>query len=393
MNLVVVSSRWPFGNKEPYLRTELSALARHFDRITVVPARTPRGGRQPSTGGIEVLAWPLLSPEIVVRALRIVAARPSSVGRVIAELATSKDRGRVKNAAMLLKGLALAQWVTENNVGHIHGYWLSAPATVAMIAAEVAGIPWSATAHRWDIYECNAIDAKARSVTFVRTISTRGARDLGTMHPALRERIVRLPLGAAVPAEPSWQAQSNREFTIVCPAWLGPVKGHEELLDAIALLRDRGVPVKCLLAGEGPLHAAITKWIALRSLDERVELCGFVPQERLLDWYREGRVNAVVLASRDDEHGMEGIPSALVEAMAYGVPVVATSSGSIGELVDDSCGHIVSPRDPRALADALFDVYERPFEALARAATAFARVASTHDVDRQMHALSERIHS
>ena len=308
-------------------------------------------------------------------------------------LARSRDPGHAKNALVALKGLALAHWSLENQIGHIHAYWLSSPATVAMIAGEVASIPWSATAHRWDIYERNALDLKARSAAFVRTISARGTRDLRERSPALGERIVQMPLGAVVPQRSSRRTPVSRAFHIVCPAALVAVKGHETLLEAVWQLRERGVPLLCTIAGEGPLRGALEQRIADRALGSSVRLAGFIPQERLHAWYRHGRVNVVVLASHEDVRAMEGIPSALVEAMAYGVPVVATSSGSVGELVDDRCGRIVPPGDPAALADAIFDVYRHPFEAFSRAANAYARVAAAHDVRRQMDALSERIHS
>jgi len=393
MRLAVVSSRYPFGNKEPYLRTELQELATHFDRITVVPARAPHGTRQPLPGAVAVLAWPLLSMELVVLAGRMLRARPRGVARAILALARSKDPGRAKNAMVALKGLALGQWAMDNGVGHIHAYWLSAPATVAMIAGEVAGIPWSATAHRWDIYERNALDVKAETAEFVRTISARGTSDLRQRSPRLRDRIVQMPLGAVVPDKPPLRDRLPDAFRIVCPAALVGVKGHDDLIEAVASLRERGVPVVCTIAGEGPRRDDLLRLVKRRSLDSAVRFAGFVPQDRLHEWYCSGRVDAVVLASREDGNAMEGIPSALVEAMAFGVPVVSTRSGSIGELLDEDCGRLVPPGDASALADALQDVYRRPFEASARAATAYARVAARHDVRQQMRTLSERIHS
>ncbi|MGB6985527.1 MAG: glycosyltransferase [Candidatus Aquilonibacter sp.] len=392
MKLLVVSSCYPFRNKEPYLRTELTELSQYFERITVIPVRSPKGNSQILPERVDVLAWPVISSEIMLRAMRMIRSRPLGAANSLFNLATSKDRGLGKNALVSLKGLALAQWCLENDIGHVHAYWLSSPATVAMIAGEVAGIPWSATAHRWDIYERNALDVKARSAMFVRAISARGARDLQERSPQLTSRIIRMPIGAVVPSESPKPARGP-SFRIVCPAALVPVKGHADLIEAVARLRERGVPVECVLAGEGPLRDDLVRHIKKRSLESCVRFVGFVPQVRLHEWYCEGSVNAVVLASREQEHLMEGIPSALVEAMAHGVPVVTTNSGSIGELVDNQCGRVVTPGDVQALADALYDVYDAPFEAMARAAKAYARVAEDHDVRRQMHALSERIHS
>jgi colanic acid/amylovoran biosynthesis glycosyltransferase len=388
--LLVVTSRFPYGSQEAYLCAELNELARHFERITVVPVRPPAGPpRHAVPAGVDVLAWPLLDANLLRRATAALSARPRTVLGILGQMLRSRDCGRLKNATVALKGLALAQWATEHRIDHIHAYWLSTPATVAMVAAVVADIPWSSTAHRWDIYERNAFDVKARSVSFVRTISTRGATDLAERMPALDRRIIPLHLGTVLPPVPQHNAAPRSDFRIVCPAALVPVKGHTDLLAALARLRARGVPVRCTLCGVGPLQSQLEAEAAQLGLSDVVEFAGFVPQERLHSWYRSGRFAACVLASRAaGVQLMEGIPSALIEAMAFGVPVVATNSGSVGELVDRRFGHLVKPQDPDALADALFDVYANGATALECAERAYARVAQRHDVVVQMEKLA-----
>lgn len=383
-SLLIVSSRAPFGNKEPYLRTEIFELAKHFARLAIVPVRSPAGPLQDLPANVEVLAWPVASPAIAGRALKAVAAAPAAVRKVLTSLAVSHDPGRGKNAAVILKALALADWVRQHGFEHIHAYWLSTPATVAMVAARVAGIPWSATAHRWDIYERNAFDVKARDATFIRTISERGRDDLRAAMPSMSARIVRIPIGAAIP-DLRENATTVPALRLVCPAALVPVKGHFDLLSALVLLRERGVPFHCTLAGEGPLREQLRERINDLELHDAVTVAGFVEQQRLHEWYRSGTFDAVVLASRHAPSGeMEGIPSALVEAMAYGVPVVATDSGSVPELIGEDCGFLVPAGDAGALARALEDVYLRPQEAAVRARRAHARVADEHDVCNRM---------
>lgn len=383
--LLIVSSRAPFGNKEPYLRTELAELVKHFERIAIVPVRAPEGPLQDLPPEVEVLAWPLFSKEIARRALRALMMAPERSEHALISLALSREPGRLKNAAVAMKALALADWAREQRFDHIHAYWVSTPATVAMVAARVAGIPWSATAHRWDIYERNAFDVKMRDASFIRAISERGRLDLRAAMPSLGSRIMRIAIGADIPEPVAITERGRGELRIVCPAALVAIKGHDDLLAAVAELRDRGVPVHCTFAGEGPLRRELGERIAELQLEELVTLPGFVAQEQLHRWYREGRFDAVVLASRQAPGGeMEGIPSALVEAMAFGVPVVATDSGSVRELVDDSCGHLVPAGDPQALAGALTDVYLRPDEAVMRAQRAYERVAAHHNVRVQM---------
>ncbi len=387
--LVVVTSRYPFGNQEAYLNAELAELTRYFERIVVVPVRPPRGeARHNVPAGVEVLSWPLFSGDLLARGVRAFAARPAATTRTIAQLLGSRDPGRTKNAAVALKALALAQWVTENSFDHIHSYWISTPATVAMLAAAASGVPWSATAHRWDIYERNAFDLKERSVSFVRCISTRGTTDLARRMPSLNGRLLEVRLGTVVTA-PAPALPRGGELRLVCPAALVEVKGHEELFAALAHLNAWGAPVRCTLCGTGPLQKRLEESVARLRLERVVEFAGFVPQEQLHAWYRAGRFSALVLASKaESEQMMEGLPSAIIEAMAFGLPVVATDSGSISELVDQRSGRLVRQGDPVALAAALLEVYLDPHEAQARADRAFRRVASEYDVAAQMRKLA-----
>jgi colanic acid/amylovoran biosynthesis glycosyltransferase len=391
--LVVVTSRFPFGSQEAYLSAELGELVKHFERIAVMPVRTPAApARQDLPDGVEVIRWPLFSAELVRRAAEVLRAAPSSSLGAIAQVVRSRDPGHVKNFAVTVKALALAQWVRERRFDHIHAYWMSTPATVAMVAAAASGVPWSATAHRWDIYERNAFDVKQRTAAFVRTISARGTSDLARRMPRLRDRVLELRLGTTLPPAPSSQRFAGEEFRIVCPAALVEVKGHDVLLASLARLREWGVPVRCMLCGIGPLQRKLEATASSLHLNGCVEFAGFVPQRTLHEWYRAGRFAAVVLASRfAGEKTMEGVPSTLIEAMAFGVPVVASDSGSIGELLDNRCGRIVRAGDAEQLARALLSIYLDPDSAQTRAQRAYDRVAAQHDVRVQMRELAAAV--
>ncbi|MGB6522418.1 MAG: glycosyltransferase family 4 protein [Candidatus Cybelea sp.] len=392
--LILVTSRFPFGSQEAYLNVELAELARYFTDVVVVPVRPPASpARYSVPANVTVLDWPLINAEILRRAARAAAAAPVRAVRTLGKIVASRDPGRLKNLAVFVKGLALGQWAAENHAGHIHAYWMSTPSTVAMVAAASSGLPWSATAHRWDIYERNAFDVKERSVEYVRAISARGAQDLRARMPRLDGRIAHLRLGIRIPPYAAKRACESASFRIVCPAALVPVKGHSVLLGALSQLKDSGVPLHCTLFGAGPLAAELESEVAARGLEKHVEFGGFVPQSRLHDLYRAGSFDAIVLASRNaGEKMMEGIPSALLEAMAFGVPIVATNSGSVQEAIDARCGRLVPADDPSALAAALLDVYRDPETARSRAERAYELVAQRHDVRAQMRDLAAALH-
>ena len=387
--LIVVTSRFPFGSQESYLSGELAELARHFEEVVVVPVRPPASPAQHTLPkNARVLSWPLVSPELLCRAIVAAVTRPRRVARALRAITASRDPGHLKNLAVLIKGLALGQWAMRHRAEHIHAYWMSTPSTVALIAALTSDLRWSATAHRWDIYERNAFDIKEETVSLVRVISERGAADLRTRMPRLNGRVAHLPLGIVIPPYVR-RSHDSGEFRVACPAALVEVKGHPTLLRAVAQLRGIGVPIACTLYGTGPLKNELERMAAALQLGDAVKFAGFVPQSRLHEEYRAGRFAAIVLSSRSaGEKMMEGIPSALLEAMAFGVPVVATNSGSVGEAVDPTSGLLVPPDDPDRLAGALYDVYRDPGAARVRAERAYAIVSARHDVRAQMRELA-----
>ncbi len=227
-----------------------------------------------------------------------------------------------------------------------------------MVAGEVAGIPWSCSAHRGDIAENNLLAVKLAKARFVRFISESGLRMAQGLCPGpLQPRGRVLHLGVSLPPWPPAAAPRPDPPLLICPANLYPVKGHKYLLQAMAILRQRGLACRLDLAGSGGLRTELETMAADLSLQARVQFLGQVPHDALLDRYRRGPPTAVVLPSidlGDNEH--EGIPIALVEAMACGIPVIATRTGGIPELLDGGAGMLVLPRDPTALADALQQV-------------------------------------
>jgi glycosyltransferase involved in cell wall biosynthesis len=107
------------------------------------------------------------------------------------------------------------------------------------------------------------------------------------------------------------------------------------------------------LAGDGPLRDRLEAEVARRELTDQVQFLGFLPHQQLLHRLEAGEWDLVVLPSieRGAEH--EGIPAVLLEALARGVPVVATTSGSITELLGEIPGSLVPHGNSAALRRAL----------------------------------------
>lgn len=360
MRIAYLTSQYPYGTNEAFLAAELATLARYAGEIVVVPVR-PRT-REPlqETFGLDVELLPPFSLRVLLLALAEVFRAPSVVARMLRAIVSRKygPRAKVKNLALFPKALAVAAVLRRRRVDHIHAHWLSTPSTVAYVASQLTGIPWSCTAHRFDIFEDNLLREKAQSARFIRTISERNrAIVVQKAGDALNGRCLVLHLGVSVPAAAA-SARPGSELRILCPAHFVPVKGHRYLLDALALLREQHIPFECDLAGDGPLRKQIETRIRELGLQRFVNLRGTIDHDRLCADLAHGRYDVTVLASTEEGNEFEGIPVSLMEAMAAGVCCVATRTGSIGELIDDEhCSRLIAQRDPAALANALTALY------------------------------------
>jgi glycosyltransferase involved in cell wall biosynthesis len=263
----------------------------------------------------------------------------------------------LKNLTIVPKALWLAAVAAQWKADHIHCHWAGTTATMAMLASKLSGIPWSLTAHRWDIVENNLLAAKARSASFVRFISEDGLRMAQAMGVELAHHVRVLHMGVALPARV--QRRYAPRHVVLCPARLVEVKGHRFLLEAWQILQRRGLNAELWLAGQGKLRPQLARLSNALGLGDSVKFLGAIPHAELLKFYEEGAVTAVILASIDLGNGLhEGVPVALIEAMSYGIPVVATPTGGTVELVLPGSGLLVPPADPAALADAIQSLVE-----------------------------------
>jgi glycosyltransferase involved in cell wall biosynthesis len=167
------------------------------------------------------------------------------------------------------------------------------------------------------------------------------------------------------PIDPSYEA-ALASPVIVAAGRLADVKNYPLLIEAVALLRAR-VPVRLLILGSGDLDPSLRVLVSQKQLDKVVTFAGFQRNP----WKYIARADVFALSSR-----YEGFGNVLVEAMACGVPVVATSSPGTREIVSVGLdGLLVDRHEPPALAAALARILEDS-ELRARMAAEARRSAS-----------------
>ncbi|MGC9019529.1 MAG: glycosyltransferase, partial [Candidatus Bipolaricaulaceae bacterium] len=253
MRLLYLTSTLPFGAGESFLYPEIEELLRRGFEAWVVPMH-PRGPvvhREAWVVMDRAVAESLLSWRVLGGALGVLLRFPLRSLFALCLVLTPHPRHLLKNLAVYPKGLWLGGLARERKIDHIHAHWAATTASMAMVASAVSGVPWSLTAHRWDVVENNLLARKARRACFFRCISEK-TRQMALERGVPREKTIVLHLGVRLPrGEIASNRPSRREkFVVLCPASLIPVKGHQYLIEAMV-----AVPsvVELWLAGEGEL--------------------------------------------------------------------------------------------------------------------------------------------
>jgi glycosyltransferase involved in cell wall biosynthesis len=248
----------------------------------------------------------------------------------------------------------------------VHAHYATHPATVAFIISSLAPITFSVTAHAHDLFVAwrrPLLAAMLRRTRFVRVISEFNRSFVIGLHPWSAERIKVIHVGVdpdmyggGAPEERDDEAVPR----LLCVAALQPYKGLTVLIEACRRLRDAGRPFHCDIVGDGVLRPALEDAIADARLGDRVRLHGALRQDEVAALVRRAAI--VVLPSVVAPDGqMDGIPVALMEAMASGLCVVSGDLVSIRELVvHEKTGLMVTPGDVDEFAEAIGSLIADP---------------------------------
>jgi glycosyltransferase involved in cell wall biosynthesis len=253
----------------------------------------------------------------------------------------------------------LTDLLRRDPVDHLHAHFATAPALVAMFTHQLRGVPYTFTAHARDIYvdtPPELLRAEMARAEAVVTVSEYNRGYLSRQFASTANGKVRC----------IYNGLDLHQFTVdrSRPLDAGPPlilsvgrliekKGLGDVLAAAEILRRRGRSFRVEMIGAGPLRPALEAQVQRLGLQDRVAFLGAQPQEAVHLAYQRATIFALpcVVTAEGDR---DGIPTVLLEAMASGVPVVATSVSGIPEVIQSGHnGLLVAPHDPTMLANAL----------------------------------------
>ncbi len=327
-----------------------------------------------------------------VRAAGLVLRRPMRAFSILGWVVRHHS-GRAfllaKALVVWAQAIVIAEKMREEGITHIHAHWATVPTTAAVIASDWLGIPFSFTAHAWDIFVRNpSLKEKIRLSARVMTCTDYNRRFLQHLCPGEREKIIVNYHGVDLGKFQQLQQETRNRgqgtcfvspisrlpSPVSCPVFLSvgrlvETKGYPVLLEAYRRLKSEGMAFHAVIVGEGCLRDRLEHQIRVNHLADVVELRNAMGQEALRKLYRDAF--AFVLPCTVAEDGdRDGIPNVILEAMACSLPIVSTQISGIPEAVQDRrSGLLVPPNDGEELARALKLLLQRP---------SFARVLGDH---------------
>lgn len=364
MKIAYVTVSCPWSDGETFVIEEIRKVFEKGYDLTIVPLSPLSFPQDPTARELLPLSVKkgLFSSVVIWTLFKVFLRSPICVFKLLLIIIKKSRNLRIllKNLTVFPKGIFTGEILKKRNIEHIHAHWASTPSTVAWVASKISGIPFSFTAHRWDISENNLLDTKCEDADFVRAISMDAKNEILELigEKNLGKKLKVLYMGAEIPSYLE-KRDGNRPVTIACPANLVEIKGHRHLLNSIKMLKQKRENFKFLLIGDGPLREEIEDFIAKNNLKNKVVLTGRLPHSEVMDSFKKGEIDIVVLPSIETPNGeKEGIPVVLMEALAHSIPVISTSTGGIPELIKEGTGILVPERDETSLTSAITDLMD-----------------------------------
>jgi glycosyltransferase involved in cell wall biosynthesis len=280
----------------------------------------------------------------------------------------------------------------RRGIRHIHAHFTHVASDDALLAAHLGGWTWSFTTHGglefFDVSR-TLLAEKARRADAVVCVSDFGrSQVLAHVEEEHWEKVhvVRCGIEPSAFTRRTGDAREQAatepaSLEVLCVARLVRLKGHAVLLRALARLRAAGVAARVTLVGDGPSRGALERLAAQLGVADAVTFAGAVGQDEIAAWYAAADVFCLPSFA-------EGLPVVLMEAMAMGLPVVASRITGVPELVEhERGGLLVTPGRSDELADALARLAADRALCARLGFAARAAVLARHDVDREAELL------
>lgn len=382
---------------EEFIEAEIGILADSFERVVVVPVAPYQnpGEARALPDGVHLVTPAALNPQttnftrVAAFGLHHPITTGAAVGRALRRLPRLRrcleDFKLDLFSCMVIESVLpqLAEELEDQQHCVFYSYWMHAPARSALQLRRRLrrpGVPVVTRAHGYDVYsERKAIDYLPQrellfaGVEHVFTASEHGRDYLRARYPRFASRIDTGHLGVT-PAEAAGNATRDERHIVTC-AYLREVKRIPLLIDGIAELQRRGVTVRWthLGGGEGSHADAVRSKAEAQLVPGSFEFVGNLSNDEVRAWHAENPASVFVNVSES-----EGVPVSIMEALAQGLPIVATDVGGNSELLDVAGGMFDGLLPPTPTAAEIADRIEALFTASEEQYRAYSEASFAH---------------
>lgn len=349
--VLLLTNKFPYGIVETFIEAEMESLPEDV-ALTIIPIqiRNAKAAKRTVPQGVQVdvILEGHSKAEYLWKSFKMLFSKPYRD-----EVNSRKQRGRVAFQERLrlagyfgrARQLAVA---VERKYGDalrsgstvLYSYWLATGALAESFLKEKTGCRTYARAHGTDVYDGQSVygtipgqEQAIRGLDRVFVCSRFGMRYLQEKYPALKKKISYAHLGTIDYGCAPMERQDDR-FTVVSCSRLTPVKRVYKIAEALALVKDS--PIRWVHIGDGPERERVEA--AIKGLPDniQVELLGNLPHAQVMEYYRKKPADVFVNVSSS-----EGLPVSIMEAVSFGIPVIATNVGGTGEVVNAACGTLL----------------------------------------------------
>jgi len=356
MNIAYVTSRYP-ALTETFVAREIQEVSDLGHKVSVCQVRpTWRYKQLPGMNpeNVRIIRWNWNFFSLLWANLHVLATRPAAYLKCLMDMVRSYARiSRILHVTyILLVSAWIARRLARENIDHIHCHFLRTEAVGGMWVARMLRKNFSVTEHTKFLYPARSLSLRAINDAAFLVADIKEVRDMlhelsgrngcpihfirnGIKLGDLQVRSADGPHNSGIP-------------TLLAIGRLCDYKGFDILIRACAKLVEKGIAFRCRIIGNGPDRAELEKLRDDLQLKEKVELPGEVTFSELRTEY--DRAAILVVPSRGTEL-TDGLPTVAIEALAMGIPVIATRWAGIPDLIiDGETGFLAEPNSVSSLA-------------------------------------------
>jgi colanic acid/amylovoran biosynthesis glycosyltransferase len=396
MRIAYLVTEYP-ATSHTFIRREVNALRARGISVATFSVRRPDPVTVSSARDRASLeeTWYILPPNLVSLATAHLSALFGHPRRYLRALFISFRhrvpgmRGLVFSLIYFAEAIMLARELERQRIDHLHTHFANSGSIVGLLASRYLELTWSFTLHGISETDYPAgvlLGAKIEAARFVACASYFGrAQAMRVVSPEHWSKIFVVRCAIDLADLPSRGIiGKNVRPRLICVGRLSPEKGYFGLLEAFAKVRTSGVDGDLVIVGDGPERARIEGAIDNLDLRANVSLKGALDEQATLQ--QIANADILVLPSF-----MEGLPVVLMEAMALGLPVIASRVAGIPELVtDDQHGLLFCPTDWNELAEKIDQLIADPELRQRLGQAGRSRVELAFEINRAIEPLAIR---